>query len=277
MKYLVVKAILGFGDRLESLKMCVDYAIKYDLKLYIDWYDKTWKEGFYKYFSLDVDMFTPDEITDSETVFPQYWKGKLHEVITFENANLHNAELDIGQLITPLPYDVIVTVCTGRRTLYNDSFFFAKRLRVIEPRIIREVTERRKIFMLENKWGIHLRGTDRASSLAYKQKRMSELTVKLVSNGLFNGAKLIVVSDDKEYIDMWKDRFPEFPIITSVTESSGRTGKHLIEGESKDENNIDLLIDFFTLASCQRIFSTSPDSRFAKEASRLSKYVHQII
>ena len=277
MKYLVVKAILGFGDRLESLKMCVDYAIKYNLKLYIDWSDNTWKEGFYRYFSLDIDMFTLDEITDSETVFPQYWKGKLDEVLTFENANLHNAELDIGQLITPLPYDVIVTVCTGRRTLYNDSFFFANKFRVIDTRIIEEVKRRRDVYMLENKWGIHLRGTDRASSLAYKHKRMSELTVKLVSQGLFNGAKLIVVSDDKEYIDMWKDRFPEFPIITSVSESTGRTGKHLIDTESKDENNVDLLIDFFTLASCQRIFSTSPDSRFAKEASRLSKYVYQII
>jgi len=26
MKYIVVKALLGWGDRLESLKMCVDHA-----------------------------------------------------------------------------------------------------------------------------------------------------------------------------------------------------------------------------------------------------------
>ena len=277
MKYLVVKAILGFGDRLESLKMCVDYAIKYNLKLYIDWSDKTWKEGFYRYFSLDVDMFTLNEITDSETVFPQYWKGKLDEVLTFENANLHNAELDIGQLITPLPYDVIVTVCTGRRSLYNDSFFFASRFRVLDTRVIEEVKRRQEVYNLGNKWGIHLRGTDRASSLGYKQKRISELTIKLVSHGLFNGAQLIVVSDDKEYIDIWKQRFPDYPVIVNVAESTGRTGKHLIESSSRDENNVELLVDFFTLASCQRVYSTSPDSRFAKEASRLSRYVDQII
>ena len=277
MKYLVVKALLGFGDRLESLKMCVDYAIKYNLKLYIDWSDNTWKEGFYRYFSLDVDMFTLDEITDAETVYPEYWKGKLNERLTLEPYNSRSAELDVGQLTTPLPYDVIVTVCSGRRSLYDDCFFFAKRFRVIDTRIVEEVKRRRDVYMLENKWGIHLRGTDRASSLAYKHKRMSELTIRLVSQGLFNGAKIVVVSDDKDYIDMWKQRFPEFPIITNITESTGRTGKHLINTESKDQNNVDLLIDFFTLASCQRIYSTSPDSRFAKEASRLSKYVHQII
>jgi hypothetical protein len=277
MKYLVVKALLGFGDRLESLKMCVDYALKYNLKLYIDWSDNTWKEGFYRYFSLDVDMFTPDEITDSETVYPEYWKGKLNETLTFEPYNSRIAELDVGNLITPLPYDVIVTVCSGIRTVYNDSFFFANRFRVIDTRIIEEVKRRRSVYNLEDKWGIHLRGTDRASSLAYKQRRMSELTIKLVSQGLFNGAKIVVVSDDKEYIDIWKQRFPDFPIITNISESPGITPKHLIESESKDQNNVELLIDFFTLASCQRIYSTSPDSRFAREASRLGRYIHQII
>jgi hypothetical protein len=277
MKYLVVKALLGFGDRLESLKMCVDYAIKYNLKLYIDWSDNTWKEGFYRYFSLDVDMFTLDEITDSETVYPEYWKGRLNETLTNEVNILRNSELDIGHFTTPLPYDVIVTICTGIRTVYSDCLFFAKRFRVVDTRIIEEVKRRRNLYTLEDKWGIHLRGTDRASSLAYKHKRMSELTIKLVSQGLFNGAKIVVVSDDKEYIDMWKQRFPEFPIITSVSENTGITPKHLIQTGSKDQNNVDLLIDFFTLASCQRIYSTSPDSRFAREASKLSRYIYQII
>jgi hypothetical protein len=38
---------------------------------------------------------------------------------------------------------------------------------------------------------------------------------------------------------------------------------------SKDEMNVDTLVDFFTLALSERIFSTHKDSRFAHEARRL--------
>lgn len=275
MKYLVVKALLGFGDRLESLKMCVDYAIKYNLQICIDWTDKTWGESFQKYFSLDLPYVNLSDIPEESSVFPGYWKGKLENKFTYEVA-AREGELDVGQLTGPLPYDVIVNTCTGKRILYPDSGFFASRFRVIDDRITSEVRRRISVYDLSNTWGIHLRGTDRASSLAYKQKRISELTIKLVSHGLFNGAKMVAVSDDKEYIDIWKLRFPESPIITTLSTNTGTAGKHLVDS-CKDDTNVDLLIDFFTLMACRRVYSTSPDSRFAKEASRLSPYVNQIL
>ena len=55
MKYLVVKGWVGFGDRLESLKMCVKYALDYNLQIHVDWSDSIWShngESFYSYFSL---------------------------------------------------------------------------------------------------------------------------------------------------------------------------------------------------------------------------------
>ena len=61
MKYLVVKSLLGFGDRLEALKMCIKYALDNNLKLFVDWTDDVWgiyPQGFYKYFSLDSLLFT---------------------------------------------------------------------------------------------------------------------------------------------------------------------------------------------------------------------------
>ena len=42
MKYLVMKGWLGFGDRLETLKMAVDYCQKKNVKLYVDWTDSMW-------------------------------------------------------------------------------------------------------------------------------------------------------------------------------------------------------------------------------------------
>jgi len=45
MKYLIVKGWLGFGDRIESLKMAVAYAIKHNLQIYVDWRDSMWSHG----------------------------------------------------------------------------------------------------------------------------------------------------------------------------------------------------------------------------------------
>jgi hypothetical protein len=274
MKYLVVKALLGFGDRLESLKMCVDYAITHNLTLVIDWRDKTWGEGFEKYFSLSVPMASFEDIPGNLTIFPGYWTGKLDKILTLDDIRSDN--LDVGQLANPLPFDVIVTTCMGRRTLYNDSKFFATRFRITDQRVVNKVKERILKYDLFNKWGIHLRGTDRASTLDYKQKRMSELAVLLVGQGLFNGVKLVAVSDDADYIKMWKERFSEFPIITELDSNTGRQGRHLVDS-SKDQTIVDLLVDFFTLMCCKRIYSSSPDSRYAKEAQRLSPYVLTIL
>jgi hypothetical protein len=45
MKYLLVKAWMGFGDRLEALKMCVKYAQDYNRAILIDWSDSIWSHG----------------------------------------------------------------------------------------------------------------------------------------------------------------------------------------------------------------------------------------
>jgi hypothetical protein len=42
MKYLVVKGWLGFGDRLETLKMAVKFALDHKLQIYVDWSDEMW-------------------------------------------------------------------------------------------------------------------------------------------------------------------------------------------------------------------------------------------
>jgi hypothetical protein len=46
---------------------------------------------------------------------------------------------------------------------------------------------------------------------------------------------------------------------------------------NKDDLNVDSLVDFFVLASCERIFSTMKDSRFFQEARRLHPYVDVIL
>ena len=114
MKYLVVKGWLGFGDRLESLKMGVAYAQKYNLKIYVDWTDSMWSHGnetFYTYFKLNIpSLESLDDIPDDATYHPVYWKDRIKTPITQEllNKDFTDNNLNLGILDKEYPADVVV-------------------------------------------------------------------------------------------------------------------------------------------------------------------------
>jgi hypothetical protein len=284
MKYIVVKALLGFGDRLESLKMCVDYAIQHDLKIIIDWSDITWchnSESFYKYFSLDMPTIDLEELQELEQledlkVYPEYWKGKL--TTKLDHTILKNPTSELSQLLKPYDADIIVCTCSNIRNLYPDSSFFYNKFKVIDPRVIEEVKKRQNMYNLSECWGIHLRGTDRATGLEYKENRVTAIVTRLVGYGFFS-AKCVIVSDDEEYVMIWKRRWGhQHPILTSFTLGGNQGSHRVIEpGVEKDLLNVNLLIDFFTLASCSRIFTTARDSRFAREATHVTPLIKRIL
>jgi hypothetical protein len=278
MKYIVVKGWQGFGDRLESLKMAVWYALEYKLQIYVDWTDTIWSHGnesFYTYFSL-VNMpvlKSLDDIPAEATVHPAYWKGRLHEVVTSETEKEIKEKADIGIIHEPYDADVIVLANVGFRKQYKDSTFFANVFRVVDSRIKEKVIQRQIKYGLSKKWGIHLRGTDRTPNLKFKQFRMKQFVTRLFMFGVLNGASMVVLSDDPEYIQIWNSRFSDIPVLTELGTLGGAQGVHTLNKDklpvSKDAMNVDMLTDFFTLASCGMVFSTCQDSRFAREAGLL--------
>ena len=217
-----------------------------------------------------------DDIPEDAKVHPPFWQGKLKTVFTPEMHRL----TDLGILKGSYDCDVLVVCCSGKRQTYRDSSFFANVFRVIHPEIIQKVKDRQKTYNLSKKWGVHLRGTDRAGGVN-KPNRISSLSIRLVNNGLLNGSSVVGVSDDQEYIKLWKARFPTFPILTQFGNIGGSAGLHRITKDSlqisKDLLNIDMLVDFFTLASCSNIFSTCKDSRFAQEAICMRRHVATIL
>ena len=282
MKYLLVKAWLGFGDRLESLKMAVAFAQFYKLQIYVDWSDEMWSHGnenFYTYFSLNIpSLKSIDDIPEDSTVYPEYWKGKLKDKMTKELVDKSKElNLNIGVLDKDFGADVIVFSSIGYRTLYPDSRFFAEVFRVIDPRILIKMRGRD----LRNTWGIHIRGTDRLRP----HKRIlsvQSLVSLVVTHGALNGPKMVVVSDDKENVEIWKRFFPQSILVSDLSlQQNSLAGNHNLSKDSlkvsKDEMNVDMLVDFFTLASCQPIFTTCRDSRFAQEARRLHPFVKTIL
>jgi hypothetical protein len=220
-----------------------------------------------------------DDIPDNATVFPAFWKDKL-KLPYLKKYSDSNPEIELGYLTDKVwSQDVIVYSSDSTRFLYNDSSFFGNVFRVIDQRIVSKVKERQQTYQLSKHIGVHLRGTDRANKID-KAYRMAELNIRLVNSGIIRGAKCIAVSDDPDFVKIWKSRY-SFPLLTEAGALGGSGGVHTKSKESltisKDSLNVDMLIDFFTLASCREVISTMNDSRFAREAQRLHPYVTQIL
>jgi len=283
MKYLIVKGWLGFGDRLESLKMCVLYALTYNLQIYVDWRDPMWSHGsedFYTYFNLLMPTFKLSDLPEDATYYPSYWKGHLDEHITGDFLSQHkDANLDLGILKNPYDADVVVFACIGSRSLFPESSFFGNVFRVIDSRILNKVRQHSQAYPLQTSWGIHIRGTDRLKP----HKRMlsvQSIVSHVTTMGGMNKPHMVIVSDDKENAEICKRFYPNAYLVSSFSTESSKGIHNLSKGElgiSKDQLNVDMLIDFFALTKCERVFSTVKDSRYAQEARRLHAVVGNIL
>lgn len=285
MKYLVVKGWLGFGDRMESLQMAVKFALDHKLQIYVDWRDSMWSHGdcdFYTYFKL-INIPVLNSINDipaDATVFPAFWKDKLNEPITSEiMSTIKPEDRNIDFLTDIYSADVIVST-VGYRTIYNDLSFFSDVFRVVDRRILTKLNQRKQKLPLAQAWGIHIRGTDRINS-KNRDMCIQSMASKVTNMGGLNGVKMIGVSDDKECLAVWKRFYPNTFVASelSLTQSSSKGNHNLHKDDltvTKDEMNVDMLVDFFTLASCSRIFSTFKTGRFFREAEKLSSYVSKL-
>jgi hypothetical protein len=288
MKYLVVKGYLGFGDRLETLKMCVNYALHNNLQIYVDWSDAIWTHGnetFYTYFNL-VNMpvlNSLDDIPADATYYPSYWSRNNIKNPCSEEMLRNKKELgvDVGILgpSTPTNADVLVHCSVSSRSVYLDSSFFARVFRVVNPDILSGIRTRLSKVQLANCIGVHARGTDRAKRDVRKEHSIQYMVLHAMS---FASKPMIVVGDDAYSIELWKRYYPNTVVFTTLAQANTTNkGNHLATKDelknSKYDLTVEFLTDFFTLAHCERVLSTFKDSRFAQEARRLHPYVKQIL
>jgi hypothetical protein len=288
MKYLVVKGYLGFGDRLETLKMCVNYALLNNLQIYVDWSDPIWSHGsetFYTYFNL-VNMpvlNSLDDIPADATYYPSYWNRDNIKSPCSEELLRNKKEMgiDVGVLgpTTTISADVLVHCSVSARTIYQDSGFFARVFRVVNPDILSGIRSRLSRMPLSNCIGIHARGTDRAKRDVRKEHSIQFMALNAMS---FASKPMIAVGDDAYSIELWKRFYPNTVVFTTLAQSNtSNKGNHLVPKDelkhTKYDLTVEFLVDFFTLASCERVLSTFKDSRFAQEARRLHPVVKQIL
>ena len=267
--------------------MAVSYAQQYNLQIYVDWTDPMWSHGdetFYTYFKLLMpSLASLDDIPADATFYPSFWKDRIKEPITHDLIASDGVNLSIpgGILNKEYPADVVVSSNTGNRKLFPDSTLFAKVFRVVEPTVLQKIQSRNQAYPIASSWGIHIRGTDR---LRPNKRLLSvqSLVSLIVNYGGLNGPKMTVVSDDQENALIWKRYFPESFLASELSlQQSSLSGNHNLSKDklhtSKHTLNIDMLVDFFTLASTSQIFTTCKDSRFTHEARRLHPFVRTIL
>jgi len=265
--------------------MCIGYAINYNLQIYVDWRDPMWSNGsedFYTYFKL-INMPVLKSLADipsDATYYPTYWKGNLDQHITYDFVKQRaDDKIDLGQLRNPYDADVVVSSNVGVRTVLPSSTFFAEVFRLVDPRVISKIQHHMSKVQIDRAWGIHIRGTDHI----HERKRsmsIQAIVSHVILNGGMNKSDMIAVSDDKENLEIWRRFFPKTYVV-SQPEHSPRAGAHTVSsdalGITKDQLNVDVLVDFFIFAMCERRFSTVKGSRFRAEADRLHPVVNKII
>ena len=255
MKFIISKGFEGFCDRLQCLSDCLTISLKYNRVLIVDWTDRIWKEGFYRYFWFDG---MPEPEAMNGEIWPQWWDGALPKPAgdwIYKLKDELKFEIDKAD-----PYaSVWVHPGIGVRT-YNFGAL-ARHWRL---------TDECKAFVLAQLGAVpdlpvvHLRGTDRK----FDEERFKALLEKV--------PKAVVVSDDERLVKRWMEASPDSVVMTKrfVTDTRGGhrvNEKDLPGGLTKHEMNLGLIADFMTLACAKEAHGLNEESLFYRMAVLFGK------
>ncbi len=261
-KYLLVKAYVGFADRLQALSHAIDYAAKHDRILCVDWRDAIWSDGIID-FATYFDTGTVPTISFAElqtcapaTVWPVGWSNQFDRkadarfIYGKEYANpLEDKEYDA---------DLLVYASTGHRTFHWSNIY---QLRIKQPYRQRIVAELERYARFEDI--VHLRGTDRVKAADY-DGYLAETYTRMAA--VDRQAEVLVVSDCLPLVELFRKEFPNAVLRTPNLEAlDPKQGTHFQKTVSKEEMNLQMLIDFFLLMYTPRCYH-DPKTLFGKMA-----------
>jgi hypothetical protein len=243
-RYLLVKAYVGFGDRLQCLSHALEYAAKSSRTLCIDWSDSIWSDGtlgFETFFDLcNVPTIVPDDFyrLEFESISPLGWANQLDR--RADSKFIYKSPYTCSLAEADLDAQVLVYASTGYRTFYQSNLSLLRVKREVRNLIVAEIKK-----FAEFQTVVHLRGTDRngpSQHEAYLQKisaNMSEISTT---------EPLLVVADCLSLFQQFQNKCPgavlRTPHLDQFTNSSGT---HFQSVASKHDFNLQLLIDFFLI------------------------------
>jgi hypothetical protein len=287
---VIMKGNYGFADRLQVLSHCMHYCIKNNASLCVDWRDELWgqeKTDFHDYFELiGINSVSLEEVLDrikeNTSIFPSSWTIKdiadpPNPITQFSKYNY-----TFDNTYNKLNEEIIIINCHGLRTYHVDNLILNIRLKKdISDIIINRIDKLCLPFTV-----VHLRGTDRLN-----KKSILESIQPAIDkfNKLPEYAKIrtYILSDMKEMITIWKDKFPESNIliddytiykIPTHDISCDLVGIHQLDEDilnyysiEKRDINIDTITDFIIMCYAKWIIGNNDESVFTKLSHFISK------
>lgn len=301
MKYLLIKAFSGFGDRLEHLTSLIPYLKASQRTLVIDWSDPVWTgeeftKDFYYYFNLSDDIKyisltdfkkTFIENKDKISFFPPFYKK-----IALKRSNENDTEYRVSDMTAKLiqiikrncadlEYNVVVCTDLDRRTTA-----FAKYISKVnyKPWIMQFIYSDPLIhFIKQNEViAVHLRGADRTKYSKTNREDLCNFSydhdyyVSEIIKKIPEGTKNILLLSDSTFL---VDKFIEFIdksiniLQTGNIKSTDDTGLHILKEKSKESKNLELLKDFYFMTQCKDVINDDV-SRFSLLAKRTCNLIN---
>lgn len=273
LRFLLVKAHVGFGDRLQALSHAIEYATKYQRILSVDWSDSIWSDGdvnFDTYFTIcGVPTIPPSDLyaLGLSSISPQGWVNQLER-------RAHLRHLNGPAYANLLDQDdheaqILVYGSVGYRKYYRDNLTLLRIRRQFRDKIVASLKEHAELPCV-----VHLRGTDRRGSMSHE--RYIEGVVNKIDAAGWTGP-VLVVSDCLPLFNLFKALYPQATLRTPYLDRFNSVeGTHFQQVVSKHEYNLQLLIDFFLLIYA-RIPILDEDSIFSQMTSFLRSGAYQDI
>lgn len=255
---LLVKGWEGLADRLQALSHCMNYCIKYNAAICVDWRDYMWGQGkrdFSNYFQIVGIPVIP-----LETVLKRVEEGAIVNPPAYTLSHIHSPPSEIihfSEFSSKIDNsclkqegDIIVHNSKGTRMWHLSNLI--QNLRVAEP--IRPMIISKLSRLHIPYTSIHLRGTD----------RKTESTLKFVSDN-YNllpphaKARSYVISDMSSLTEEWLSLHPESHVLDETAPilkiPPGKQGTHMLleevlefYGITKHELNMNTITDFLVIA-----------------------------
>jgi hypothetical protein len=284
---VVLKGAAGFCDRLQVLSYCVQYCLKNDAMLCVDWRDNFWGQGkldFSDYFDLiDIETISLNDVLNkinNETkIYPAAWNYDEIKSVPNNTHDFNRFVLKFDKELEKIDADVLVNNGHGDRTWFFENIVHNIKFK---PDITEIIVNRIKNIKLPYTV-VHLRGTDRLNNVSITEsiKPGIENFEKLAP---YNKSSVYLISDMKGLVDAWREKYPDSMLVLDdyasfKIDNVENKGTHMLEKRvlnfykvTKHELNLDTLTDFVIMAFSDCSVGNNKDSYFTLMAKKLSTY-----
>jgi len=261
-RYLLVKAHVGFGDRLQCLSHAIQYAAKYGRILCVDWRDSIWSDGsvdFHTYFDLcGVPTISLSELLGLplRDVYPLAWANQIDRPAdaNFTYRGEYACQLEDADHAAEL----IVYSSVGLRTYYASNLSLLRVKAEYRNLIVKQLRRYAAFHTV-----VHLRGTDRVPVEKHAEY-VAAVTGQMTGQG--RQEPVLVVTDCFPMFKLFRAEFETAVLRTPNLEGlDPGVGTHFGGAGDKHASNVELLTDFFLLVYAAHCYH-DPETCFSKMA-----------